>query len=70
MLRVVSHLAVELGGEKQVIAAVLDRLADDLLAGPVAVDVSGVDDGEAGVQRPKFIVPRASGETRTPVRPR
>ncbi len=75
----------ELGGEEHLVApsAHGERIADDLLA--LAVDVSGVDQGDAGVDRavehdrrflrrgvaiPKFIAPNTNGAIATPVVPR
>ena len=48
---VVAHRAVELGGQDDVVAAALQRLADDLLGLPAGVDVGGVDEVDAGVER-------------------
>jgi len=47
------HPAVDLGREHDVVPAgeVAQRLADDLLAGTVGVDVGGVEEGDPGVQR-------------------
>ena len=41
----------ELGGDDDLVAAALDRLADELLAVERAVDLGGVDVGDAQVQR-------------------
>ena len=49
MVRVLPGRAAELGGEHDVVAAALQRLADHLLG--VAVGVGGVDDVDAGVER-------------------
>ena len=49
----VVHVAVELGGQEDVVAAALaglQRLADDLLGLAAGVDVGGVDDVDAGVE--------------------
>ena len=51
MVDLVAHLAVELGGEDDVVAAAFEGLADDLLVLALAVDVSGVDEVDAGVER-------------------
>jgi hypothetical protein len=42
---------VELGGEHDPVAAALERLADDLLRLAAGVDVGGVDDVDARVER-------------------
>jgi hypothetical protein len=39
---------MELGGQHDLVAAALERLADDLLRLPAGVDVGGVDDVDAG----------------------
>ena len=44
-------VAVQLGGEHDVVAAALDRLGDDLLRLAPRVDVGGVDEVDAGVER-------------------
>jgi hypothetical protein len=82
---VVAHRHEELGGEHDVVAASLERLADDLLRLAGRVDIGGVDEVDAGVERAvddadrvvvvgvapgaDIIVPRQSFETWTPVRP-
>ncbi len=38
-----------LGGDQHLVAAALDRPAEDLLGGAVGVDVGGVEEGDAGV---------------------
>ena len=48
---VLAHGAVELGGQDDVVAAALEGLADDLLGLALGVDVGGVDEVDAGVQR-------------------
>ena len=50
-VRVLAHRVVELGGEHDVVAAAREGLADDLLGLPGAVDVGGVDEVDAGVER-------------------
>jgi hypothetical protein len=40
----------ELGRQDDIVAALLQRSADQALAGPVAVDVGGADERDAGVQ--------------------
>ena len=54
LVRVVAHRAVELGGEDDVVAPVVggQRLADDLLGLAARVDVGGVDEVDARVERP------------------
>src|SRR3954447_10468594 len=47
----VAHLAVELRGEDDVVAAAFEGLADDLLVLALAVDVRGVDEVDACVER-------------------
>src|SRR3954451_478831 len=49
-VHVVAHPAVELGGEDDVVATALERLADDRLGLAVGVDVGGVDEVDAGVE--------------------
>ena len=82
----VAHRAVHLRREHDVVAAALQRLADDLLRLAARVDVGGVDEVDPGVERavddpdrlvvvglphaPNIIAPRQSGLTFTPVRPR
>ena len=82
----VAHRAVHLGREDDVVAAARERLADDLLRLAARVDVGGVDEVDAGVERavddadrlvvvgvapaPNIIAPRHSGLTSMPVRPR
>jgi hypothetical protein len=51
LVGVVAHRAPELGGQHDVVAAALERLADDLLRLAGRVDVGGVDEVDAGVQR-------------------
>src|SRR5213080_3582276 len=48
---VVAHRHVELRGEDNVVAAALEGLADDLLGLAGAIDVGGVDEVDAGVER-------------------
>ena len=85
LVGVLAHRAPELGGQHDVVAAALERLADDLLRLAGGVDVGGVDEVDPGVERgwmmriesswsvlpqaPNIIVPRQSFETWTPVRP-
>ena len=86
LVRVVAHRAVDLRREHDVVApAAGERLADDLLRLAARVDVGGVDEVDAGVERamddpdasswsgfpqlPNIIAPRHSGLTRTPVLP-
>ncbi len=42
----------ELGGEHDLVAAVADRATDQLLVVPLAVDVGGVEQVDAQVERP------------------
>ena len=52
LVGVLAHRVVELGGEDDVVAAAAgERLADDLLGLAVPVDVGGVDEVDAGVER-------------------
>src|SRR5918994_383960 len=51
VVRVVAHRGVRLGGQHDVVAAALQRLADDLLRLALRVDVGGVDEVDPGVQR-------------------
>ncbi len=51
MVALVAHLVEELGGEHDVVAPALERPADDLLALAAAVDVGGVDEVDAGIER-------------------
>jgi hypothetical protein len=52
LVRVVTHRVVELGGEDDVLAAAGgERFADDLLGLALPVDVGGVDEVDAGVER-------------------
>ena len=52
LVRVVAHRAVDLRGEHDVVApAAGQRLADDLLGLAARVDVGGVDEVDAGVER-------------------
>ena len=48
---VLAHRHEELGGEHDVVAAALERLADDLFGLAGRVDVGGVDEVDPGVQR-------------------
>ena len=87
LVRVLAHRVVELGREDDVVApAAGERLADDLLGLALPVDVGGVDEVDAGVERrvddadrlvvvgvaPRAEHHRAEAEvvTETPVRPR
>ena len=79
MVGVVAHRDGHLRREHDVVAAALERLADDLLGLAGGVDVGGVDEVDPGVQRgvddadesswsalpqaPNIIVPRQSFET-------
>ena len=83
---VVVHAAVYLGRQHDpvALAVALERLADDLLAAATIVDVGRIQkvdprssarsmmaiDSSSGVGTPKFIQPRQSMLTGTPVRPR
>jgi polysaccharide pyruvyl transferase WcaK-like protein len=49
-VRALAHREVHLGGENNVVAAALQRLADDLLALAGGVHISGVDEVDALVQ--------------------
>ena len=50
--RAVAHLAAELGGQHHAVAAALQQLAQQpLAAAAVAVDVGGVEEVDAGVER-------------------
>ena len=85
LVRAVAHRAVHLGREHDLVAAAFERLADDLLGLAARVDVGGVDEVDAGVERlwmirtdsswsglpqaPNIMAPRQSGLTLTPVRP-
>ena len=52
LVRIVAHLAVELGGQHDVVAlAARQGLADDLLGLAARVDVGGVDEVDPGVER-------------------
>ena len=51
LVGVLAHRHAELGGQHDVVAAALERLADDLLRLAGRVDVGGVDEVDAGVQR-------------------
>ena len=52
LVGVVAHLAVELGGQHDVVAAAsLQRLPDDLLRLAARIDVGGVDEVDPGVER-------------------
>ena len=51
LVRVVAHRAVHLGREHDVVAPAFERLADDLLGLAARVDVGGVDEVDAGVER-------------------
>ena len=48
---VLTHRAMELRGQDDVVAAAPESLADDLLRLALGVDVGSVDEGDAGVQR-------------------
>ena len=48
---VLTHRAVDLGGEHDVVAAALQRLADDLLRLAARVDVGGVDEVDPRIER-------------------
>ena len=84
LVRVVAHRAVHLGREHDVVApAAGSALPDDLLGLAARVDVGGVDEVDARVERavddpdalvvvrlpqaPNIIAPRQSGLTLTPV---
>jgi len=47
----VAHVALELGGEYEVVAAPLEGLAHDLLGLAGRVDIGGVDEVDAGIER-------------------
>ena len=47
---VVAHRVVELGGQHHLVTTGCQRGADDLLGGPVAVHVGGVDQVQPGVE--------------------
>ena len=50
LVRIVAHRAVHLGGQHDVVAPTLQRLADDLLRLAAAIPVGGVDEVDAEIQ--------------------
>jgi hypothetical protein len=52
VVRIVAHRVVHLAGEHDVVAAALERLADDHLGLAVGVHVGGVDEVDPCVQGP------------------
>jgi AraC-like DNA-binding protein len=51
LVRFLAHRHAELGGDDQIVPAALDGPADDLLGLTAGVDVGGVDDVDAGLER-------------------
>ena len=50
LIRILAHCAVHLGGQHDISATTLERLADDLLRLSAAVSIGGVDEVDAGIQ--------------------